>query len=78
MNRLLTPALTKHRDLNYGTVEQIILDTQWNIEMIKYAGTGVAMGNGHPELKAAASFITSTNDADGVAEALDRFVLEEI
>jgi len=38
-------------------------------------GIAVAMGNAEPELKAAATAIVATNDADGVAEAIYRFVL---
>ncbi len=40
-------------------------------------GVAVAMGNAEPELKAVATAIVSTNDEDGVAEAIQRFVLEE-
>lgn len=38
-------------------------------------GIAVAMGNAEPELKAIATAIVATNDADGVAEAIQRFVL---
>ncbi|CAI1109689.1 sugar-phosphatase [Serratia proteamaculans] len=43
--------------------------------MIEYAGVGVAMGNAIPELKAVAQFVTSTNTEDGVARAIEKFVL---
>ncbi len=46
-----------------------------DLEMIKYAGIGVAMGDAHPDLKEAAYYVTGTNDEDGVAEALTKFVL---
>lgn len=46
-----------------------------DLEMITYAGIGVAMGNGHPDLQEAACYVTGTNDEDGVAEALSKFVL---
>jgi hypothetical protein len=36
---------------------------------------GVAMGNAVPEAKASARYHTSTNDQDGVAEFLERFLL---
>ncbi len=39
-------------------------------EMIVYAGMGVAMGNAPDEVKAAADYITDTNNQDGVAKAL--------
>ncbi len=39
-------------------------------------GIAVAMGNAEPELKAVATAVVATNDADGVAEAIHRFVLQ--
>jgi len=39
-------------------------------------GIAIAMGNAEPELKAVATAIVATNDADGVAEAIHRFVLK--
>lgn len=44
-------------------------------EMLKAAGLGVAMGNGHQELKDVADHVTDTVDNDGVAVAIERFVL---
>lgn len=43
--------------------------------MIEYAGVGVAMGNAIPELKAVAQFVTTANTEDGVARAIEKFVL---
>lgn len=45
-----------------------------DISMIKYAGTGVAMGNAQPEVKAAADYITATNDEDGLVQVIDQFI----
>ena len=47
-----------------------------DLEMIKYAGVGVAMGNAHPEIQDQADLITASNQEDGVAEAIERYVLE--
>lgn len=44
-------------------------------EMIEYAGLGIAMGNAPDEVKAAANYVTDTNNNDGVAKALVKFVL---
>lgn len=44
--------------------------------MIQAAGLGVAMGNAQTEVKALADFITLTNDEDGVAYAVKKFVLD--
>lgn len=50
-------------------------DAANDIEMIKFAGIGVAMGNAWDETKAAADYVTQTNDEDGVARAIEKFVL---
>ncbi len=57
--------------------EEIICigDGMNDITMIKMAGLGVAMGNACEELKAVANFVTKTNDEDGVAFAIEKFVL---
>ena len=43
-----------------------------DLEMIEYAGLGVAMGNAHPEIQAKADIVTASNEEDGVAEAIER------
>ena len=42
-------------------------------EMIQIAGMGVAMGNAPDEIKAAADYVTDTNNNDGVRLALEKF-----
>lgn len=51
-------------------------DGENDIEMIQMAGVGVAMGNALAQVKNSADHVTATNDADGVAEAIERFVLK--
>lgn len=46
-----------------------------DIEMLQYAGIGVAMGNAAPEVQAAADYVTDDIDADGIANALAHFGL---
>ncbi|MDH4246442.1 MAG: HAD hydrolase family protein [Deltaproteobacteria bacterium] len=48
-----------------------------DLEMIRQAGLGIAMGNATPELKAAARRVTADHDHEGLAEAVER-VLEEM
>ena len=57
--------------------EEIIAvgDADNDIAMIKFAGLGVAMGNAFPQVKEAADYITATNDEDGVAKVIEKFVL---
>lgn len=50
-------------------------DNENDISMIKYAGMGVAMGNAIKELKDIADYITDSNIEDGVANVLEKFVL---
>lgn len=50
-------------------------DAENDLEMITLAGLGVAMGNAMPLLKEAADYITGTNDEDGVAQGIEKFVL---
>ncbi|MBI9001203.1 HAD family hydrolase [Corynebacterium sp. CCM 9185] len=42
-------------------------------EMLRWAGTGIAMGNAAPELKDIADESTATNDEDGLAAVLERW-----
>ena len=49
-------------------------DSSNDLDMIKAAGIGVAMGNADKEIKAAADFITKTNEEDGVAYAIKTFI----
>jgi Cof subfamily protein (haloacid dehalogenase superfamily) len=63
----------------YGiTKEQVICigDSENDLSMIKFAGLGVAMGNGDDDVKAAAKYITDDNNRDGVAKTIEKFVLE--
>jgi HAD superfamily hydrolase (TIGR01484 family) len=48
-----------------------------DIPMLESAGRGIAVENAHPDVIAVADEITATNDADGVAIALERLVLVE-
>ena len=50
-------------------------DSYNDIEMIEWAGVGVAMGNAWEAVKEVADFVTCSNDEEGVAEALRKYVL---
>lgn len=52
-------------------------DSLNDIEMISSAGIGVAVENAIPQIKEIADYITSSNIEDGVAKAIERFVLNE-
>ena len=57
--------------------EEIITlgDAGNDIHMIEYAGLGVAMGNAFDEVKEIANYITDTNENDGVAKVIEKFIL---
>ncbi|MBU3126903.1 sugar-phosphatase [Clostridium tagluense] len=64
------------KKLNIKQEEVICIGDAGNdIHMIKYAGLGVAMGNAFPEVKKIANFITKTNEEDGVAYIINKFIL---
>jgi len=50
-------------------------DHQNDIEMLRMAGLGVAMGNSQADVQACADWVTGNNDSNGIADALQRFVL---
>ncbi|WHY59962.1 HAD family hydrolase [Cytobacillus firmus] len=47
-----------------------------DIEMLRHAGTGVAMGNAGDKVKAAADFVTGHHENDGLAEYIERYLLK--
>ena len=47
-----------------------------DLDMIRYAGLGVAMANGLDIVKEQADYITLTNEEDGVAAAIEKFCLQ--
>lgn len=49
-------------------------DEDNDFEMIEYAGTGVAMGNAIDELKQRANEITLSNEDDGIAVFLEKYL----
>ena len=49
-----------------------------DISMVRYAGVGIAMGNAVQELKDIADYVTLSNDEDGIAYAIDKFIKEEV
>lgn len=62
--------------LGIGLRETIAFGDDLNdLEMIRMAGTGVAMGDSEPEVLAAADYVTDTCEALGVAKGLRHFSL---
>lgn len=59
-------------------VEDVIAfgDNENDLDMISYAGKGVAMANATEALKSAADFVTKSNDEDGLVYALEQLMNE--
>ena len=47
-----------------------------DVQPLKCCGVGVAVSNGIPQAKAAADFVTDSNDADGVAQFIEERILK--
>lgn len=66
------------KELGMTKDEMIAIGDGFNdLSMIKYAGMGVAMGNAQQVVKDNADFITLTNEEDGAAYAIEKFMSEE-
>lgn len=67
------------RKLDIAPEEIIAIgDNHNDIGMLQFAGLGIAMGNAHDEVKAAADYVTLRNSEDGVADALEKMVLPHL
>ncbi|WP_340568656.1 sugar-phosphatase [Stenotrophomonas sp. G106K1] len=67
--------LAEHLGIDRANV-MAIGDQENDLTMLQYAGTSVAMGNAIEAVKATARFETATNADEGVAKAIERFVLQ--
>lgn len=80
---IMNPAVNKGRALAY-LAERLNIkqaevmavgDSNNDLDMIRYAGFGVAMGNASDKVKACAQAVTCANEEDGVAAAIEKYVL---
>ena len=69
--------IQKYLDENGLDRSQIMAfgDGENDVEMLRFAGIGVAMGNAGDTVKAAADYVTDTVDEDGIGNALRHFGL---
>ena len=67
--------LAEHLGIDRANV-MAIGDQENDLTMLQYAGTSVAMGNAIDAVKAVARFETTSNADEGVARAIERFVLQ--
>jgi hydroxymethylpyrimidine pyrophosphatase-like HAD family hydrolase len=80
---VLHPVVSKGEALTFlqqrwsiATADTIAIGDNWNDkEMLVRAGRGLVMGNADPALHALGLEVLPTNDEDGVAVAIERYVL---
>lgn len=72
-----TEGLRELAGLHGFSMEEICAfgDADNDCDMVKNAGVGVAMENGSERTKAAADFVTGSNDRDGVGEFIEKYFL---
>lgn len=64
------------KELDVNKDEIIAMGDNYNdIDMLEYAGVGVAMGNAPEYVKKHANYVTLTNDEDGVGKALEKYII---
>lgn len=68
----------KLSDLLHVDIQDVLAigDQENDITMIKIAGLGISMGNGHVDLKKVADDITDTYDNEGFTKAMKKHVLK--
>lgn len=60
----------------YGREEVIAMGDSYNdVEMLRWAGLGVAVANARPEALAVAAYVTSAPVGQAVAEVVEKFIL---
>jgi len=70
-------ALIKLSHLTNVRVPHIVTigDAETDVLMFKQSGVSIAMGNADAEVQSAATFITTSNEEEGFANAVERFIL---
>lgn len=67
-------AISKLLNIPVGEIATIG-DMPNDVLMFEKSGTSIAMGNASPEVQASATYVTSTNEEEGFAKAIEEFVL---
>jgi Cof subfamily protein (haloacid dehalogenase superfamily) len=68
--------LSMSRLLNIPTAQiATIGDMPNDVLMFEKSGVSIAMGNASPEVQAAATYVTATNEDEGFAKAIERYIL---
>ena len=67
-----------HRQLNIKQEETVAFGDNFNdLDMLEYAGLGVAMANAPLEIQQRADYVTASNDEEGIAQVLNLLFNDE-
>lgn len=66
-------ALARHLGITSRQV-MAIGDSYNDLDMLEYAGLAIVMGNAREEVKRKADYVTCSNEDEGVAEALNKYI----
>jgi Cof subfamily protein (haloacid dehalogenase superfamily) len=67
------------RDLDVAPEAVLAIgDSRNDVPMLRWAGVGVAMGNAQPDVRQAVGRVTAPCGEDGVARAIERYVLDPL
>lgn len=79
LNASKKQGIQKLLDIYELNPQQIIAigDNFNDVDMLQFSGTSVVMGNAPDEVKQVATFVTDTNNNDGIAKALERLFADK-
>jgi len=64
------------KQMGISAAEMMVIgDGENDLEMVQMAAIGIAVGNGYTGVKDIATEVVGTNDEDGVAQAIEKYVL---
>ena len=73
-------AVVRYADLNGISPSEVIAagDSFNDLPLLQACGLKIAMGNAAPELKAIADYVAPTAEEDGLAVAIEEFILPQL
>lgn len=81
MDKGIDKAATLERLINMLGIkkEEVIAigDSYNDMSMIQFAGLGISMSNGKPEVKEIADYITGSHQEDGIVHVFDKFIFSQ-
>lgn len=69
-------ALLEKLDFNHAEL-LAVGDSYHDVDMLQFAGFGVAVSNAKEAVKACADYVTTSNDDDGIAHMVEKYIFRE-